>query len=219
MKKKITAVLGDFYHERSIAVKSFESAVQRLNQQSNTELEIDYLPVSELMENIQTNPDAVVLFAENRINPQDDVVKRWMTEDDASLINKYVENGGGWLAWHAGLASYENMKEYITMLRGHFIHHPKEHQVVHYYADSTSDSIHVEKSFEFLDEHYFVHCDEQNTNVFLKSESVDGSSIAGWYHEYGKGQVVCLTPAHLEEGLLNEDFLNILVQCLKLSFE
>ncbi|KRE46591.1 hypothetical protein ASG81_11075 [Paenibacillus sp. Soil522] len=61
-------------------------------------------------------------------------------------------------------------------------------------------------TFEFVDEHYFVHCDEENTEVFLRSASTDGESIAGWRHRFAAGRVSCLTPAHREEGLLHSDF-------------
>ncbi|WP_077623309.1 ThuA domain-containing protein [Sediminibacillus massiliensis] len=217
MAKKITAVLGDYYHERETAVQSLNEAVRLLNADSGMEVEVDYLTVEELAENIKTQPSAVVLFAENRINPNDENVRTWMNEETAGIINNYVEAGGGWLAWHAGLASYESVVPYVAMLRGYFKYHPEKHQVVKYATVPKNNLIEERETFEFLDEHYFVHCEEENTNVFLKSDSVDGSSIAGWFHDYGKGRVVCLTPAHLEEGLLNKDFLHMLVRSLEWS--
>ncbi|MRH42675.1 trehalose utilization [Aquibacillus halophilus] len=210
MTKRIVAALGDFYHDRDLAVQSLEAAVKSIEG-----IEIEYKHVDELVESLQTNPDAVILFAENRINPEDDQVKTWMDNDAALAINRFVENGGGWLAWHSGLASYDNIEAYTSMLHGYFKYHPEKHQVVSYTFNPDSNFIDDGQNFEILDEHYFVACDVENTSVFLTSDSVDGSSIAGWYHDYGKGKVVCLIPAHLEEGLMHPVVQKLLINSIK----
>ena len=129
MVKKIFAVLGDYYHDQDLAVKSLEKAIEKLK------VEITYLPVDDLVARLDEQPDLVILFAENRLNPEDENVETWMTRKEASLIENYVSNGGSWLAWHSGLASYENIDQYITMLRGYFLTHPDKHQVVKYTLD------------------------------------------------------------------------------------
>ena len=70
--------------------------------------------------------------------------------------------------------------------------------------------IQKEKTFILADEHYFVTCDEANTEVYLRSTGVNGDSIAGWKHRYGKGKVCCLTPAHTKEGMVNENVSSLL---------
>jgi len=203
MTKRVLAVLGDFYHKEELANQALDAAVQQLDQ-----IKVEYGTVQNLVTSLQTKPDVVILFAENRLNPQEQVVNTWMDDAAAKAIHTYVSEGGGWIAWHSGLASYENIQEYTSLLRGYFKHHPEKHQIVTYYGDSID-------SFEILDEHYFVHCDVDNTNVFLKSESVDGSSIAGWEHPVGEGRVVCLAPAHREEGLLHPTLVKLLANSIK----
>ncbi|WP_241158355.1 ThuA domain-containing protein [Cohnella candidum] len=66
-----------------------------------------------------------------------------------------------------------------------------------------------------LDEHYFVEYDSARTETFLRSESVDGSSVAGWRHTFGAGRVCCLTPAHRREGLLQPDFQRLLGEAVR----
>ncbi|WP_164988955.1 ThuA domain-containing protein [Fictibacillus sp. S7] len=124
-----------------------------------------------------------------------------------------MENGGVWLVWHAGLASYNCEGAYIGMLRGSFDYHPKEHQVVSY--KKTANGPFSAANFALKDEQYFVHCETDQTSVFLESESADGNSIAGWYHSYGQGRVCCLTLAHNQEGLQDTDFLQILGECVQ----
>ncbi len=212
MTKRVLAILGDFYHEEKLSKRSFEHAIEQLNQ-----VEVEYATVKELVDKLKTKPDVVVLFAENRLNPQEPQVETWMDEGAAKAINSYVNEGGGWIAWHSGLASYEQFEDYTTVLKGYFKYHPADHQVVTYFERENMGLNSNEETFSFLDEHYFVYCDEENTNVFLKSESVDGTSIAGWEHKFGKGQVVCFTPAHREEGLLHPTTVKLLANAIKLS--
>jgi type 1 glutamine amidotransferase len=159
-----------------------------------------------LVSALEELPDAVILFAEDRIAPTTNPDLKWMTPAISDQIVHYVENGGSWLAWHSGLASYPVDSSYTRMLRGYFLSHPDQHELVSY----TSVNVEQPEAFEIMDEHYFVHCDAGRTEVFLRSSSVDGESIAGWRHPYGAGRVSCLTPAHREEGLLDSSLLSLL---------
>ncbi|MBS4218355.1 ThuA domain-containing protein [Bacillus sp. FJAT-49711] len=211
MAKRIIAIVGDFYHDEDLAKQSLSKAMDGLNQ-----ISVEFTNVQDLVNSLKTKPDAVILFAENRLNPQDEEIQTWMNSTAENAISDYVKNGGTWIAWHSGLASYENFKEYTSLLKGYFEHHPQKHQMVTYFADRDTDLFKVEEKFTILDEHYFVFCDEANTNVFLRSESVDGSSIAGWEHSHGLGKVICITPAHNAEGLLHPGMTSLLHNAIKL---
>ncbi|WP_372662684.1 ThuA domain-containing protein [Cohnella sp.] len=201
--KQIVAIVGDFYH---VAEDSAEALNQALKPMIDSgELSLRYISVEQLKSALAEGPDAVILFAEDRISPEADNNARWMSDEISVSIAKYVEAGGGWLAWHSGLASYDKEGSYVSMLRGCFLHHPELHQPVTYTFTAQDQT-----TFEIMDEHYFVACSEEQTEVFLRSESVDGSSIAGWRHPYGGGRVCCLTPAHRRDGLLHTEVLKLL---------
>lgn len=204
--KKIVALVGDYYHNAEVSSKALNSALQPLIDEQ--EVELSYTTVDEFMDVLLKRPDLVILFKENRLNPQDNQVDVWMTPAVSEAITQYVDGGGSWFAWHSGMASYDKDSAYINMLRGYFKHHPEKHQMVTYKENA-------HPSFELLDEHYFVFCDEAHTEVFLRSESIDGSSIAGWRHEYGAGKVYCLTPAHNEEALLHPQMQEHLVRAVR----
>jgi type 1 glutamine amidotransferase len=207
---RLTAVLGDYYHSHEWAKETLETALNI----GKEDMEIDYCHPEQLPEVLSKQPDVVILFKENRYNPVDENVETWMTEELSLVITNYVENGGSWLAWHSGLASYPVEGSYVKMLKGSFLYHPEKHQYVHYKAVEGNALVPSSSSFEIMDEHYFVHCDKENTNVFLVSESIDGKAEAGWFHHYGSGKVCCLTPAHNRNGLLNENFLSVLRNCV-----
>ncbi|MCT8138049.1 ThuA domain-containing protein [Anaerobacillus sp. CMMVII] len=213
MPKRFLAILGDYYHTGEHALKSLEKTIK---EYANN-ISVEYINVDHLTEGLETNPDAVILFKENRLNPQDAKVHTWMSNYVERKICDYVESGGGWISWHSGLSSYQDLEEYSLMTRGYFKYHPKELQRVKYVVDPIQDYLSDLDHFEIVDEHYFVHCQEEETNVFLRSVSVDGTSIAGWNHEFGEGRVVCLTPAHLEEVLLDPNLNRLLAKLMAWS--
>lgn len=210
--KRIVAILGDYYHPYEWIKSSLDQALNEFREMDKVELVV--ISTDQLEDELKRHPDGVILFKENRLNPTDNVVNHWMDDSVQKSITDYVENGGGLLAWHAGLASYPTEGQFVKMLRGYFEYHPVEHQVVYYTSTQETDSINL-VDFEFKDEHYFVKVDEENTTVFLKSGSVDGISIGGWRHTYGNGRVCCLTPAHNQEGLLDPKFTSLLGEMIK----
>jgi type 1 glutamine amidotransferase len=207
--KRVVAILGDYYHSAEIIKDALECALQSLTD--STEICIDYVSVEELPGALHDKPDAVILFKEDRLNPADESAEHWMTDQIADKIARYVAEGGGWLAWHSGLASYPVGSAYTNMLKGYFNYHPPEHQQVRYMGSHPGLIQGAgDVAFEILDEHYFVRCDSEKTDVFLCSESVDGCSVGGWWHAYGSGRVCCLTPAHNCEGLHHPVMLSLL---------
>lgn len=209
--KEIVAILGDFYHNEEIIKRSLHRAINNLG-----DVNLRFIDIDELQKELESKPDCVILFKENRLNPQSESVNLWMTEEIEKKIVNYVKDGGSLFAWHSGLSSYPEDGEYNKMLKGYFLHHPEKNDVVQYapQKDVIKEFESAIEPFEFVDEHYFVKCEENDTNVFLRSFSKDGQSIAGWYHHFGKGKVCCLTPAHREDGLLNESFLKTLHECV-----
>ncbi|MDQ8735823.1 ThuA domain-containing protein [Paenibacillus sp. LHD-38] len=203
--KRLVALVGDFYHKKELASDSLHKALAEHIAASEIEVHLVSNP-DQLIRELHNHPAAVVLFAEDRVAPIEQPDLKWMTPALSDQIVQYVENGGGWLAWHSGLASYPPDSSYTQMLRGYFLSHPEQNKQVSYAPADDGQ----QDRFSFVDEHYFVRCDEENTEVFLRSFSEDGESIAGWRHPYGAGRVSCVTPAHREEGLLHSEFLSLL---------
>jgi type 1 glutamine amidotransferase len=172
--------------------------------------------VEQLPEKLQERPDSVILSKANKLNPTERNLEYWMDQKLEKQICQYVYQGGGWFVWHSGLSSYEFLEGYYSMVRGKFDVHPDEHLIVHYQQIESSNITGKDThSFQAADEHYFVTCEERETNVFLYALSTKGKTAAGWKHGYGKGRVMCLTPAHTKEGLLNLEFSKLLLMSLK----
>lgn len=203
--KRVLAVLGDFYHDAELAKQALLKVAEPFVGEGG--VKVSFADWSQLDERLDEQPDLVVLFTENRTAPQTDETQCWMTADIERKIEQYVSGGGAWLAWHSGMASYPEDGAYANMLKGAFISHPEQHAPVTYTPQAGTALGELGEPFQFMDEHYFVWCREEETNVFLRSSSIDGESIAGWLHPYGEGRVGCITPAHLAEGLFHPSFV------------
>jgi type 1 glutamine amidotransferase len=213
--KKIIAILGDYYHDDGILKQSIENALQRSKTETEN-IKIEYVKVEQLAEKLQERPDAVILSKTNKLNPTERNIECWMDKNLETQICQYVHQGGGWFVWHSGLSSFECLEGYYSMVRGKFDFHPPEHLDVTYQYNERPEMIWKEiNTFQVTDEHYFVTREERETNVFLYANSSKGKSAAGWKHEYGKGRVICLTPSHTIEGLLNIEFSKLLLMSLK----
>src|SRR5690606_17723319 len=206
--KRVLAVAGDFYHDGAVIRRALEKALGPWAEEGR--LELLFAERVRLAGGLDGKPDLVGLCAENRTDPEEDENRTWMTEAEAENIERYVAGGGAWLAWHSGLASYPEDGAYVRMLKGRFLHHPPEHADVTYTPVADAGLGDLGGPFRLKDEHYFVDCRAAETTVFRRSHSRDGESIAGWHHPHGRGRVACLAPAHLEEGLLDPNFLAVL---------
>lgn len=197
---KILAVVGDFYHEEALYKKTLKEIIG-----NKKGVELSFTTREKVMDELKTYPDLIILASENRLDPEKDKEATWLTEEEAKEIENYVNKGGSWLAWHSGLAGYDDVLPYITMLGAYFTHHPEEHAQVTYTYRGHPLIKESEQSFQISDEHYFIKIVEP-IDIFLESVSIDGESVAGWTRRVGEGRVAGYTPSHTKEGL-NTDYL------------
>ena len=191
--KHVVALVGDYWHAEDMIREALQKAAEAAGG-----TRLSFVGHGELAERLKERPDAVVLFKQNPLNAPDEPDEPWMSPEIEAAIVGYVEGGGRWLAWHAGMAGYDKDGAFVKMLRGRFLHHPPMNDVTYIRA---SDG---EEVMTLFDEHYFVEVDEAGTDVFLRARSAAGETPAGWAHEYGAGKVCCLAPAHAREALLAE---------------
>ena len=200
----ILTLLGDYYHSHDLVLAFIKEV---LNDKELTDISSD-----SLSEELKKQPELFILSKENRTTPEEDDVKPWLTPQLDQELWDYVSNGGNLLILHGGLSAYPEDSRMRQLAKGHFLHHPEEHLDV-MYEGTTPESEAI--FFHFLDEHYFVDVDEEETNVFLRSKSSEGKQIAGWRHTIGEGKVLCLTPTHRKEGFEDETFKKLFKQSVE----
>ena len=207
---RIIAVMGDYYHDVDLFKDTLDHVLKNLEDST---IEIKYVNRHDLVNHLTNKVNLVILASENRLNPAAEKVDTWMTENISKQITEYVSNGGAWLAWHSGMASYDNVPRYLNMLKGSLNHHPAQNEVTYKLVDEEVVTLEG-PIFTFEDEHYFVTCETKETTIFLESISDKGKSIAGWYHTFEDGKVLCFTPAHKETGLTHQSTIQLLTHSI-----
>lgn len=165
----------------------------------------------------------VILTKSNHVSSSDKT--GWMTEAVQTAFKDYVSKGSGLLAIHSGTADYEEKPVLRGLLGGVFSHHPDQCSVsvlpkVGHQLSAGSEP------FTLQDEHYFMHFDDPQAEVFMITKSEHGEQPGAWTRTEGAGRVAVLTPGHNLEVWLHPSFQallrNTLLWCGKMpkkSFE
>jgi type 1 glutamine amidotransferase len=200
--KKIYSILGDFYHAHAHVLYAVNEAVKQIPGAQLFDRKIE-----EIENVLAEKPDILVLACENRVAPQEDETRMWLTPALDEKLAAYVEGGGKFLAIHAALASYPADSRYVGMLRGSFRAHPQEHYPVRFV--SNEKSVLGDFDFTVTDEFYQLNVDTNSTNVFMTSECDYGQDYGGWWHNFGAGRVLALVPTHNEEGFKHPETIRL----------
>ncbi|GAB2021005.1 ThuA domain-containing protein [Pseudolactococcus yaeyamensis] len=201
MVKTIISITGDYSHEGRV----IDHCIQRVVSLLDEAVIYENVPLDALADALSKNPDLVILSSENRYMLQQTGLSEWLTPEISTQITTYVAHGGSWLALHSGMSNYPIDSDYIQMLKGYFVRHPEPLAVTY-----KCELAEAPRQFVIHDEHYQVGFVDEFTNIFLRSFSDAGESVAGWRHFYGSGKVAGYVPAHNREGMLNQENLALL---------
>ena len=209
--KTIYSFLGDFYHDHDIIYPAVQAAVSEMPNTRLIDTQIRNLELA-----LEKTPHAIIMDIENRVNPEAKVVDNWLTDELDEKITSYVRAGGGFVAMHAALASYEPSTKYTQMIKGYFLSHPQDNCPVKF---TSNKNLPFENTtpfdYKIMDEHYFLKVDEENTTVFMHSQSEHGDNYGGWYHPYGAGKVMCIVPTHRKDGFEHPETIRLIRQSLQ----
>lgn len=130
-------------------------------------------------------------------------------------LRRYVEEGHGFLALHAGNTSHRPhpMAEFIG---NDFIRHPPQCAVTVRPAGTHPVTAGIEP-FTVRDEHYMIDVFAPDAEVILTSTSDTeaGTQTAGYVRAMGRGRFCCLTPGHNLAVYENEQVQKLLKQALR----
>ncbi|BCU78149.1 ThuA domain-containing protein [Luteolibacter sp. LG18] len=153
----------------------------------------------------------VVLVKANQIGPEDKTP--WADEAAGDAFTDHVRRGGGLLVVHSGTSGYDDVKSLRALIGGVFAHHPPQCPVTveprlgHPICEGVPP-------FTGVDEHYFMHFDATDADVFLQSRSEAGVQPAGWTRREGAGRVCVITPGHTAAVWQHPSFLQLLANAL-----
>lgn len=204
---KILAILGDKYHNPNDLSASMEVLAK-----AGFAMDVVIQTADLTLTNLKAYQG--VLLAKGGYDLEGLKDRDWLG-DKVEFLEDFVAKGGGLLCLHSGTSGYDLNPGMLQLAKASFTHHPPGPIELHYESCDRNFPAQAD-SFGGQDEQYFLRFFSQNTHHFLVSKSLEhGSSPAGWAHSYGEGRVLCLTPGHTREILLNPQFQQLLAGSLR----
>lgn len=206
MKKKVLVLTGDYWHPTD----SITPVLGGIFDEKEWDVTVTENPKDLSAEDA---PDLFVSFKDVIENDQIPT-PLWCDDEWAKTLDTCIkEKGTGFVAVHCGLADIPE-DHFITknILRAFFITHPEQCEVSFEPVESELTEGIQPFTFSHPDEHYQMEI-KGDTNVIGYSVSVNGRQPAIWYHHYGEGKVVGITPGHSYENLGEPEYLKLLRRC------
>lgn len=135
----------------------------------------------------------------------------WIAEVQPADLKAYVEEGGGFIALHAGNSFFaDKTPDYVDFVGNAFVTHPARCDVKLTITERNPITEGV-NDFVVRDEHYEIDHLAADRKTFMTSESKEGGvQTAGYTREMGKGRLVVLTPGHILSVFANAEFQKLL---------
>ena len=136
----------------------------------------------------------------------------WMTPERAAALERYVAQGGGFIALHSGILWHED-SEVARLTGGYFLRHPPQCDVtVVPFADHPITR--GVETFTAKDEFYMCRVYADSVTPLCLSYSTqpagEPSVVSGWCREHGKGRAAALCPGHTLDAILNPNMTRLL---------
>ncbi|MDP6116563.1 MAG: ThuA domain-containing protein [Planctomycetota bacterium] len=207
-KTKSLGLIADRYHEADYIKKGLSPAFNAAGLEIAFSEDGQKISAASLRET-----DLLVIFRDGNGFDQPE---HWITPQQEQAIADFVGDGGAFLPLHNALALYPKDGPYREVTAGHFLRHPavrefkvrvtnQEHPVTERVNDYTTQ-----------DEQHFIECDEDRVTILLHSDDPEeGSSVAGYAYEFGKGRVCWLAQGHTIEGLLQPEYQIMLSNAIR----
>lgn len=138
-----------------------------------------------------------------------------VTEVGPKEFLEYVEEGGSFLALHAGNTFMEDScREYCDFVGNSYKTHPLRCPVTVYPCAQHPITEGVAE-FTERDEQYVLNILADDIDVFLEAETAPaGKQIAGYTRQLGKGKLCVLTPGHTLAVWKNPNFQRLLMNAI-----
>ena len=217
----ILVICGDIWHPAEVIKAGFSYLTEYYDQMTFMEDAKDMLTAADLAQY-----DLVIcckgnhLTGGNRVTWFEDGVNECTPADFAA----YVQNGGGFLAVHAGASFTEAgmepntigpAREYINFVGCQFVTHPPRCPVTYHVLDVPHPVTAGVKSFCERDEHYQINMAADDALVLMESTSDHAATMpAAYVREMGQGRLCTLIPGHILAVWQNPEFQKLLVNAI-----
>lgn len=209
---KVLFICDDLWHPAEVLMRGLSSLQKEGYELDFVRTAKDILTPAMLREYpVVVNAKGNAVNAANSEPWFEPTVTEVMPEDFA----QYVEEGGGFVALHAGNTyRRDKLKSFCDLIGNSFQGHPLRCPVTvepvgfHPILDGV-------EGFAERDEHYQIGDLAEDIDVFLKTKSEPGGTqVAGYTRNIGKGRLCVLTPGHTLAMLQNRNFQRLFMNAV-----
>lgn len=206
MRKLIFVLTHDYWHHSD----SMGPLVKGVFGGERTE-EYEVLYTTDPKELLCCAPDLFLSFKDPVENDQIPTPV-WCDEEWTADFLEKTKNGMGVILMHAALTDLPEGHEMLTnIVKSNFIMHPApcEVSLVPVAEHPVWEGVEA-FTFPEMEEHYVMEfLGQAKTTLLGNTESVNGTQPGVWAHEYGRGRVCCITPAHTAGNLTYSPFVRL----------
>ena len=237
--KRILVLYDDIWHPADVIEKGFAALLEKVNAGAGESYAFDYVKTAKdiLLPEMLSQYPLIFCCKGNTINAAN--TEPWwedgVTEVGPRELRDYIENGGVYVALHAGSdvnpdwvrqepKFVDPVVEYQDLIGCRFLGHPPRCLVKVTVVDPSHPLMKGVHDFEARDEQYLLDVTEPNIIPLFDSAPAGGGKLgsdagvaggevsrAGFLISRGKGWVIVTTPGHTLSMLTNPDYQ----QCLE----
>lgn len=171
-------------------------------------------------------PDMEFTFTEQildlcDVDEYDGVISYWDDWEEpipgqaSEALYQYVEQGGSLLLLHNGI-SIQLQEPLKKMMGGSFITHPQQEEIT--FVLKENEFTKGCSNFTLVEEPYQFALEEDEKDIFMTYIYRGEEYPGGWKKEFGKGEVIYLTPGHTPEKFENEAYTKLIQNCMRYLF-
>lgn len=205
---KALVICDDFYHSGSI----IEEGLSFLKPEWEFFFMTD-MSQSDLNSAVLSGYNVIILCKDDQISPENE--NGWLNDLIMQKFLDFTENGGGFMAMHAGTVACKRSVELKKLVGCEFMSHPDqcpvEYSVIQGVNVQITDGV---NKFTEKDEHYVIDISANDIEIFLEGKSEHGNIAAGYTRLQGNGRVAVLTPGHNLTVWQNEEYKKIIKNSL-----
>lgn len=218
----ILVICGDIWHTTEVVRAGFACLPEYYGQMTFVEDAKDILVASDL-----DRYDLVICAKGNHVTSGNSVAwfEEGVNECTPLDFERYVKDGGGFLAVHAGASFSEGdapahiakpCREMIDFVGCRFITHPPRCEVSYRVTDGAHPVTAGVKDFSERDEHYQIEMTADDAQVLMESVSEHADTMpAAYVREMGQGRLCTLIPGHILAVWQNPEFQKLLTNAIR----
>lgn len=211
---KILVICGDLWHPAEVIRRGFSDL-------KNPEFEFDFInDAKDILTCDMLKAYDLVITCKGDSLAECNTSAPWFEDGITAVMpsdfKQYIENGGGFMVFHAGNTFNKDWRaDMVEIIGNNFTGHPPQCDVSVQIVNKEHPIMNGVNEFTERDEHYCLELLVDDATLLFNTYSESaGVQPGGYVREIGKGRVCVLTPGHNCRVILNPEYKRLLTNAI-----